>query len=60
MTVPIKERNILGTNFPQFDKCPRKYTSKSRQAETKPVFKKTFFMKILVNTAALKAQMIIN
>ena len=30
---------LLGNNFPQFNKSPDKYTSKTRQAETKPVSK---------------------
>ena len=30
---------LLGNNFPQFNKSPDKYTSKTRQVETKPVSK---------------------
>ena len=30
---------LLGNNFPQFNKSPDKYTSKTRQIETKPVSK---------------------
>ena len=51
---------LLGNNFPQFDKSPGKYKSKTRQVETKLVCKQTFFMKILVNTKTLETQMIIS
>ena len=51
---------LLGNNFPQFDKSPGKYSSKTRQVETKLVCKQTFFMKILVNTKTLETQMIIS
>ena len=30
---------LLGNNFPLFDKCPGKYTSKTRKVETKPICK---------------------
>ena len=45
---------LLGNNFPQFDQCPSKYSSKTCQAETKPLFKLTFFMKILQQLWKLK------
>ena len=34
---------LLGNNFPQFDKSPGKYSSKTCQVETKLVCKQTFF-----------------
>ena len=51
---------LLGINFPQSDKGPGKYISKTLQVETKHVSKSTFLTKILVNTTALKSQMIIS
>ena len=35
---------LLGNNFPQFDKCPGKYTSKTRQAEQNLSLYKLFYM----------------
>ena len=47
---------LLGINIPQFDKSLGKFASKTLQIETKLVSKYSFFMKILVNTTALKTQ----
>ena len=53
-------RVLLDSNFPQFDKSPGNYYSKTRQVKTKSVCKSIFFKKKLTNTAALKTQMIIS
>ena len=53
-------RVLLDNNFPQFDKSPGKYYSKTRQVKTKSVCKSIFFKKKLTNTTALKTQMIIS
>ena len=51
---------LLGNNFPQLDKNPGLFTSKTYQVEKKPVYKCNPFMKISVNTITLKTQMIVS